>query len=67
MYEFESSKRNNLIFYGLASEEGEVTKHKIKKLLQKILWPSILGLLEIDNSKHLLGLQSTGVKNKVDS
>ena len=24
VYEFESSKRNNLIFYGLASEDGEV-------------------------------------------
>ena len=24
VYDFESSKRNNLIFYGLASEDGEV-------------------------------------------
>ena len=34
MYEFESSKRNNLIFYGLASEEGEVTKHKMKMVAE---------------------------------
>ena len=30
VYEFESSKRNNLIFYGLASEEGEVTKQELQ-------------------------------------
>ena len=45
----------------------ERLQNKKSDMLQKIVQPSTLGLTEIRNLKHFLGLQSTGVENKVDS